>query len=100
MPSAQAYSDDRVVAFADISPVTPVHILVVPKDHMEGIETLREQDESLLGHMVTVAGKLASESGLSEGGYRLVINQGADAGQLVDHLHLHVLGGRTMGQIA
>jgi histidine triad (HIT) family protein len=100
LPSRQFQSDDRVVAFADINPVAPVHILVVPREHVEWIHGMGPEAEGLLGQLVRIAGQVASEVGLTEHGYRLVVNQGDDAGQLVDHLHLHVLGGREMGPIA
>ena len=100
LPSAKAFSDDVAMAFADISPVTPVHVLVIPKQHVERVEDLGADQENLVGHLIRVAGQVAAESGLSENGYRLVVNQGHHAGQLVDHLHVHVLGGREMGQIA
>ena len=100
LPSRQFHSDDRAIAFADINPVAPVHILVVPREHVEWIHGMGADAEGLLGHLVRVAGQVASEAGLTGHGYRLVVNQGEDAGQLVDHLHLHVLGGRGMGPIA
>lgn len=96
VPSKKVFEDDRVYCFRDINPQAPTHILVVPKRH---VETLLEAegDEALLGHIVAVATRLAREEGLAEGGFRLVWNCGAGAGQSVWHLHLHLLGGRPFG---
>ena len=87
------YEDARSVAFADINPQAPVHILVIPKVHIESLTAV--EDENLIGHLMLVVKKLAQERGLS--GYRVVINTGDDAGQTVRHLHIHLLGGRTFG---
>ena len=86
------YSDDYVVAFKDINPQAPVHILVIPRDHYSSIKDM--DDEMLIGRMFTAAKKVAADLGLSD--YRLVINTGAKAGQSVFHIHLHILGGRIM----
>ena len=90
------YQDDKVVAFPDINPKAPVHILVIPRKHIASVSDLTEADETLVGHLFTVAAKLAKEQGISKRGYRLVVNCGPHAGQLVDHLHLHILGGRQL----
>jgi len=95
-PSLILYQDDRVTAFEDRSPRTPVHILVVPNKHFDSIKEMEEQDEHLLGHLMKIGSDLAVAHGLGESGFRLVINTGRDAGQSVFHLHLHVLGGRAM----
>lgn len=102
IPSKKVFEDDRVYAFHDINPVAPVHILIVPKKHIFGIQKLEEEDECLVGHMFYVARKIAEEQELApdenlNGGYRLVFNVGKDAGQSVFHLHLHLIGGRPMG---
>ena len=102
IPSNKVYEDEQTYAFHDINPVAPVHILIIPKKHILGIQELREEDECLVGHMFTVARKIAQEQGLTpdeelNGGYRLVFNVGKDAGQSVFHLHLHLIGGRQMG---
>lgn len=94
IPSDRVYEDDRCVVFNDISPAAPVHMLVVPKTHAQSLSEV--EDESLLGHLLFVAAQQAKERGLQEGGYRVVINTGTDGGQTVDHLHLHVLGGRSL----
>lgn len=89
------YRDERSVAFRDINPQAPVHVLVIPREHMESLDDASQKDESLLGHLLRVAARVANEEGLSETGYRTIINTGAGAGQSVFHLHVHILGGRT-----
>jgi histidine triad (HIT) family protein len=94
------YQDDKAIAFPDINPKAPVHILLIPRKHIASVSDLTEADEQLVGHLFTVANKLAKEQGISNDGYRLVVNCGPHAGQVVPHLHLHILGGRqlrTMG---
>lgn len=95
-PSTIVYQDEQVVAFLDIHPAAPVHILIVPCQHIESINDLETEHKSLIGHMFTVARDLANEKGVSESGYRLIINSGPDARQAVFHLHLHLLGGQQM----
>lgn len=95
IPSNKIYEDDRVIAFNDIDPQAPVHVLIVPKEHVKNV--LEVKDSTLLSHMASVASKLASELGVSENGFRLVINTGKDGGQTVEHLHMHMLGGRGFG---
>jgi histidine triad (HIT) family protein len=90
------YQDERSVALRDINPQAPMHVLVVPRDHIESLDEASQRDEALLGHLLRVAARVANEQGYSESGYRTVINTGAGAGQSVFHLHLHVLGGRPM----
>jgi histidine triad (HIT) family protein len=89
------FEDDRVVAFRDIHPQAPVHLLVVPRREIETLNETGEDDEALLGHMVFVATRLAGEMGIDHG-YRLVMNCGPGGGQTVFHIHLHLLGGRQM----
>jgi histidine triad (HIT) family protein len=96
MDTKLLHEDELVVAFADISPMAPVHALIVPKKHIVSVEEAGPEDRDLLGHMIHTAQKLARELGVSESGYRLVINNGAGAGQTVSHLHLHLLGGRAL----
>ena len=93
------YQDDQVIAFPDIDPNAPVHLLVVPRKHIESLSDLTAGEEPLMGHMITVANRLVRDEGLSERGYRIVINCGPEGGQLVPHLHPHVLGGRRMGPL-
>jgi histidine triad (HIT) family protein len=89
------YEDDRIVAFADIRPIAPTHILVVPKEHHATLlDVSSEKDEALLGRLLAVAGKLAGEGLPKEAGFRIVINNGSAAGQTVYHLHVHLLSGR------
>jgi len=96
IPSEILYQDDLVVAFSDIHPAAPVHLLVLPKRHIASAADLDEGDAPLMGHLVAVAVRLAREAGVSETGYRLVVNSGPEGGQVVPHLHLHLLGGRQM----
>lgn len=90
------YEDERVVAFEDIHPVAPTHILVIPRQHIASINDISEADNDLLGHMINIAKTLAGSSQVNQSGYRLVFNTGPDAGQSVFHIHLHLLGGRQM----
>jgi histidine triad (HIT) family protein len=90
------YHDDEVTAFRDLHPVAPTHILIVPNKHIESVGTLEVEDEQLIGHLFTVARKLAEEEGIVRGGYRLITNTGVNAGQTIFHLHLHLIGGRRM----
>lgn len=94
IPAKLAYEDEQVVAFYDINPAAPTHILVVPKKSIATLNDLTAADETTVGHMVLVATKLAREKGISDDGYRLVINCGEHGGQTVFQLHLHLLGGR------
>ncbi len=90
-PAAVEYEDDRVVAFNDINPAAPVHILIVPKKHIPTITDVSEEDELLIGHLIRIARKLASERRLE--GYKLIFNVGEKGGQIIFHIHLHLLGG-------
>ena len=96
IPSTNVYKDEQVSAFRDINPVAPTHILIVPNKHIDSVNMMIVDDEPLIGHLFTVAKQLAAQEGISEGGYRLVVNTGAEAGQTVFHIHLHLLGGRQM----
>jgi histidine triad (HIT) family protein len=96
IPSQQIYRDEQVTAFRDIHPAAPTHILIVPNRHIASINALAPEDEQLVGHMFAVAGQLAEQEGISDSGYRLIVNTGPDAGQVVFHLHLHLLGGHRM----
>lgn len=95
-PADIVYEDERVIAFRDIMPQAPVHILVIPREHIDGPLALGTGYEQLAGHMVAVASIVAQQAGIHESGYRLVMNQGRQGGQSVFHVHLHVLGGRRM----
>ena len=95
IPATLLYEDDDIIAFNDISPQAPRHILVIPRKHITGPSALTEADQALIGKLVTKGTELAAKAGLDDG-FRLVMNNGESAGQTVFHLHLHVLGGRAM----
>ena len=95
-PAQIVYENEHVVAFKDIRPVAPTHALVIPRRHIVGVHDATPADAELLGQVVLAARTVAEQLGLAAGGYRLVINQGPDAGQSVFHLHCHVIGGRQM----
>ena len=95
IPADIVYEDDLALAFKDITPQAPTHILVIPKKPIPKLEDSAPEDQSLLGHLLLTAKKVAAEAGLSNG-YRVVINNGDDGGQTVSHLHLHILGHRPM----
>ncbi len=96
VPSGILYQDEEVVAFRDINPQAPVHLLIIPKKHIPSLTHLSEARLSLISGMVKTANQLAKREGISESGYRLVINCGEQGGQLVPHLHMHLLGGRQL----
>ncbi len=95
IPADIVYEDDLALAFKDVNPQAPVHILVIPKQPITKLEEAEPQDQNLLGHLLLTAKHVALQAGLTNG-YRIVINNGADGGQTVDHLHLHILGSRQM----
>lgn len=95
-PASIVYQDDQAVAFHDIHPVAPVHILIVPRQHLPSVNHLEQSDEPLIGHLFIIARHLAREKGIDRSGYRLILNTGPDSGQAVFHLHLHLIGGRRM----
>lgn len=97
IPSAVLHEDEEIFAFRDIDPKAPVHILVIPKKHVVSVNDLDDGDAGLVGRMVLIAKTLAVSEGIADPGFRLVVNTGGDGGQSVDHLHLHLLGGRGMG---
>jgi histidine triad (HIT) family protein len=96
IPADIVHTDEHSIAFRDINPQAPTHILVVPREHLESLDEASRQDEAPLGHLLRIAARVANAQGLTESGYRTVINTGAGAGQSVFHLHLHVLGGRPL----
>ena len=97
IPSQIVYSDDKVVAFKDLSPKAPVHVLIVPRKHIQSVAHFQAEDKELAAHIfVDVVPKLAADLGVADGGFRIVMNTGHDGGQTVDHLHVHLLGGRKM----
>jgi len=89
IPSTNVYRDEQVTAFRDLNPAAPTHILLVPNKHIDSVNTLASEDEQLIGHLFTAAKQLAAQEGIAEGGYRLIINTNAHAGQTVFHIHLH-----------
>ncbi len=89
------YEDDRAIAFKDINPQAPTHILVIPKKPIPQLASAEKADQDLLGHLLLIVKQVAAEAGL-DNGYRVVLNNGADGGQTVDHIHFHILGGRSM----
>ena len=100
IPSKKAYEDELVYAFHDIAPAAPVHVLVIPKEHvLAGVDEVTEDNAAIVAHIFTVIPKIAKELGLT-GGYRVVSNIGADAGQTVRHIHFHIIGGATLGAMA
>lgn len=94
--STKVHEDDEIVAFRDLSPQAPLHVLVIPRRHLDSLDAAVPSDAALLGRLLLVARAVARQAGVAEGGYRVVMNSGADGGQTVLHLHLHVLGGRPM----
>lgn len=95
-PANIIYQDDQVIAFDDLYPKAPIHKLIIPRKHIATLNDLTEKDEKLVGHMVYVAKQLAKELKIDKKGYRTLINCNADAGQIIFHIHLHLLGGRRM----
>jgi len=96
IPAQIVYEDDKVLAFRDIGPQAPTHILIVPKKPIPRIAEAQPEDQQLLGHLLLKAAEVAAKAGLKAGGYRLVINNGPDGGESVPHLHCHILGGRKL----
>lgn len=97
IPATVVYRDDHCLAFEDIKPVAPLHVLFIPNAHIASVNELTSEDTEKVGYLYLAAAKLAKERGLAETGYRLVMNCGRDAGQTVFHLHLHLLAGRALG---
>lgn len=96
VPAEFVHQDDLVLAFPDINPKAPTHLLIIPRKHIDSAADLADTDAQMLGRMFSVAAKLARETGIADRGFRLVSNSGPAAGQSVDHLHFHLLGGRSM----
>ena len=96
IPADILYQDEGVVAFRDINPMAPTHLLIIPKKHIPSLVNLHEAGSSLIGDMVNIANQLAERESIAESGYRLTINCGKQGGQLVPHLHMHLLGGRQL----
>jgi len=97
IPADFVHEDEHAVAFRDVAPQAPVHLLVIPRKPLTSVAAAQEEDAELLGHLLAVCRKVARAAGLEDGGYRVVTNVGNDGGQSVEHLHFHVLGGRALG---
>ena len=97
LPSDTLYQDEEIIAFRDINPMAPTHVLIIPKKHIPSLVQLSDAETPIIGHMTKVANQLAKQEGISEKGYRLVISCGKEGGQVVSHLHMHLLGGRDLG---
>ena len=98
-PAEVEYEDPEIIGFWDINPKAPVHILIVPKKHIESVEEIKEEDLSMFGKMFVAARAIAHKKNLPENGYRLVINYGRNSGMVIEHLHLHLLGGKPLADI-
>jgi len=96
IPADIVYQDKEIIAFRDIKPKAPLHLIIIPRKHIPSLDQLKESDAALVGRMVAIANKLAKDEGVAEKGYRLAINCGTEGGQLVPHLHIHLLGGRQL----
>ena len=96
IPSDTVYQDKEIIAFRDINPQAPLHLIIIPRKHIPSLTQLSPADFSLIGQMVDIANQLAKKEGVAEGGYRLAINCGQEGGQVVPHLHMHLLGGRKL----
>lgn len=91
------YEDNEILAFYDIDPVAPIHILIIPKKHIETVVDLKKEEETLIGKIYSVINKIAKEEGISEKGFRVVVNCKEDGGQEINHLHFHLIGGKKLG---
>ncbi|MDN5277123.1 MAG: histidine triad family protein [Clostridiales bacterium] len=96
IPSRIVYEDDSILAFHDIDPKAPVHVLVIPKQHIPSINEVTQENSQVIAHIFATMPKIAQQLGIKDSGYRVVVNCGKDAGQAVNHLHYHVLGGRSL----
>lgn len=96
IPATIVYEDEEILAFKDINPIAPVHILIIPKKHLDSVKEMKKEDEILIGKIHSVINRIAKEQGISETGYRIMTNSGKDAGQEVMHLHFHLLGGKDL----
>ena len=96
IPATVVYQDDVVVVFRDINPQAPTHVLLIPRKHVPSLSLLGPEDDQIIGYLVRIAAQIARSEGVAAGGYRLVANCGREAGQSVDHVHFHLLGGRGM----
>lgn len=99
IPSKKVFENDRVLAFQDIQPAAPVHILIIPKKHIPTMNDIGPEDAELIGELFATARHIAKEQGIDEAGYRLINNVNSDGGQVVYHLHIHLLGGKKLGPL-
>lgn len=97
IPSTIVYEDEEILAFRDIHPLAPVHVLVIPKKHIESLIHLRSEDEAIVGRIYSVINKIAKQEGIDQKGFRVIVNCGEDGGQEVKHLHFHLIGGKKLG---
>lgn len=97
IPSTIVYEDEEVLAFRDINPVAPVHVLVIPKKHISSLIDLEPEDEAIVGKIYTIINKIAKQENIFESGFRVIVNCGEDGGQEVKHLHFHLIGGKKLG---
>lgn len=96
IPSVKVYEDESVIAFRDIEPQAPVHVLIIPKEHISSANEINQENANIVGHIFAVAAKIAKAEGIADNGYRILNNCGDDGGQTVKHLHFHMLGGRSL----
>lgn len=97
IPSTIVYEDEEILAFRDINPVAPVHVLVIPKKHINSLINLNKEDAEIVGKIYTVINKIANQEGIAQKGFRVIVNCGEDGGQEVQHLHFHLIGGQKLG---
>ncbi len=98
IPSEIVYEDEGIIAFKDINPAAPIHILVIPKKHISSIVEIKKEDEAIIGRIYSVINKIAEDIGIKEKGFRVILNCGEDGGQEVKHIHFHLLAGKKLGQ--
>lgn len=98
IPCDKVYEDEEILAFYDIHPAAPIHILVIPKKHMDSLAQMEQEDEKLIGRIYTVINQIAEEKGFKQDGYRVIVNCGKNGGQEVMHLHFHLLAGKQLGE--
>lgn len=98
IPSTKVYEDEEILAFNDINPAAPIHVLIIPKKHIESLAHMNEEDEIIISKIYKVINKIAKEQGFKDRGYRVIVNCGKDGGQEVNHLHFHLLAGRQLGE--
>lgn len=96
IPSTIVYEDEEILAFRDINPVAPVHVLVIPKKHIDSLVNMSKEDEALVGKICTTINKIAKQEGIDQKGFRVIVNCGEDGGQEVKHLHFHLIGGKKL----